>query len=213
MKRAMYAAGTALCLLLLLIVILCAAVTHMGRDGSLYAECFHSFARDTERFGVTADNYDGIAQDLGDYFSGKDAAFPYFNEREITHLSDIRSLFRLFDYAWLLVIPILALAYALSRHVDANGFVGGWGLAALLLCGLAVYIIYDFENAFILMHRLLFTNELWLLDPYTDLLICLMPEGMFSYLAIRLGWAVLPAWLLVPSLAVLMYQIRKTRKV
>ena len=205
-KRILYAAGTALCLLLLLIVIACAAVTHMGRDGKLYAACFHAFARDTERFGVTESDYDGIGRDLGAYFSGEDVGFPYFNQREMTHLSDIRGLFRMFDRAWLLLLLIVPLAFFLARRPDPKGFWMGLGLTAVLLAALAMYIALDFESAFILMHRLLFTNDLWLLNPYTDLLICLMPEEMFIYLAKRLAWIVIPAWLLIPTLAILAYQ-------
>ena len=212
MKRTLYAAGTALCLLLLLAVILCAAVTHIGRDGGLYARCFHAFA-DTGRFDVTADAYAEIGRDLGDFFSGGDVDFSYFNQREITHLSDIKQLFSLLDRAWLLLIVLLPLAYALARHPDGKGFVLGLGLTALLLAALAAYIALDFEGAFILMHRLLFTNDLWLLNPNTDLLICLMPEDMFMYLARRLAWIVIPAWLLAPALAILTYQIRKTKRV
>ena len=73
----------------------------------------------------------------------------------------------------------------------------------LLLAALAAYIALDFESAFILMHRLLFTNDLWLLDPRTDLLICLMPEPMFTFLAGRLALTVIPAWLLIPALVIL----------
>lgn len=211
MRRTLYAAGTVLCLLLLLLLILCAAVTHMGRDGDLYARCFRAFA-DTARFGVSAEEYDGIGQSLGAFFSGEDVEFPYFNQRETAHLSDIRGLFRLFDRAWLLLIPILALAFLLFRHADGRGFLWGLGCTALLLAALAAYIMLDFENAFLLMHRLLFTNDLWLLNPNTDLLICLMPERMFVWLAKRLAWTVIQAWALPPTLAILACTVRKGKR-
>ena len=70
----------------------------------------------------------------------------------------------------------------------------GTVLTALAVGAMATYIALDFEGAFIAMHRLLFTNDLWLLDPRTDLLICLMPEEMFISLAVRLGLYVIPAW-------------------
>ena len=209
MKRTLYAAGTALCLLLLLSVILCAAVTRMGRDGGLYARCFHAFA-DTRRFGVPESDYDGIASDLGDYFSGGAADFPYFNGRERAHLADIRQLFRAFDKAWLLLAAALPLAFALIRRPDAKGFFLGFGLAVLLPGAAALYAALDFENAFILTHRLLFSNDLWLLDPNTDLLICLMPEPMFTFLAGRLAAVVIPAWLLIPTLCILGGKIKRS---
>ncbi|MBQ9196629.1 MAG: DUF1461 domain-containing protein [Clostridia bacterium] len=210
MKRALYAAGTAACLLLLLAAIVCFAAARMGRDGALYARCFHAFAN-TGRFGVPEEAYDGIGQTLGDYFSGMDVDFPYFNQRERTHLSDIRGLFSLMDRGWLLLIPAVLLACALARRPDAGGFMRGLGLTALALGLLAAYIAFDFEDAFILMHRLLFKNDLWLLNPNTDLLICLMPEDMFMYLARLLALWVIPLWLLWPTLAVGIYLVRKGR--
>ena len=210
MKRALYAAATALCLLLLLSLITCAAVTHMGRDGALYARCFHSYAR-TAHMGVDADQYDGIARDVARFLSGQKVNMPYFNGREMQHLADIRALFALFDKAWWLLIAGTALAVPLLRRPDGKGFLIGCGLAALLLFALAAYIALDFEGAFILMHRLLFTNDLWLLDPNTDLLICLMPEPMFIYLAKRLAWTVIPLWLLIPTVAILARQLPRGR--
>ena len=200
MRRAVYALSTALCLVLWLVLVTCAAVTRMGRDGQLYARCFHAFA-DTARLGVPESAYDEIAMSLQEYFSGGDVAFPVFNAREMTHLSDIRDLFRLFDRAWLLLLPLAPLVCWLIKRPDVRGFWLGLGLSALLLGALAAYIALDFESAFILMHRLLFTNDLWLLNPNTDVLICLMPEPMFTFLAGRLALIVLPLWLLPPTAA------------
>ena len=200
MRRAVYALSTALCLVLWLVLVTCAAVTRMGRDGQLYARCFHAFA-DTARLGVPESAYDEIVMSLQEYFSGGDVAFPVFNAREMTHLSDIRDLFRLFDRAWLLLMPLAPLVCWLIKRPDVRGFWLGLGLSTLLLGALAAYIALDFESAFILMHRLLFTNDLWLLNPNTDVLICLMPEPMFTFLAGRLALIVLPLWLLPPTAA------------
>lgn len=211
MRRAVYALSTALCLLLWLVFVTCFAVTRMGRDGQLYARCFHAFA-DTSRFGVPESDYDEIAMSLQEYFSGGDVAFPIFNARETTHLADIRGLFHLFDRAWILLLPLAAMTVWLVRKPDSRGFAWGMGLGLLILGALAAYIALDFENAFILMHRLLFTNDLWLLNPNTDVLICLMPEPMFTFLAGRLAMVVIPAWLILPTAAVGVHMLRTIEK-
>ena len=198
MRRAAYSLAVALCLLLWLAFVACFTAVRMGRDGQLYARCFHAFG-DTARLGVPESAYDQIAMSLAEYFSGGDVAFDVFNQREMTHLSDIRGLFRLFDRAWILLIPLAAMAVALIKKPDPRGFWLGTGLCVLLLGAVATYIALDFENAFILMHRLLFTNDLWLLNPNTDLLICLMPEPMFTFLAGRLALTILPLGLLPPT--------------
>ena len=50
----------------------------------------------------------------------------------------------------------------------------------------------SYALAFVLLHKLLFTNDLWLLNPQTDLLIALMPEGMFMHLALQVLYRLLP---------------------
>lgn len=208
MRRVLYSLGTAVCLLLILIVITCAAVTHMGRDGALYARCFHAYAG-TEHLGVTEDRYDEIAQALAVYLSGDSAEMPYFNEKELTHLNDIRLLFALFDKAWLLLIPAAALVFLLLKRPDPKGLAFGSALAVLILLAIGTCFSVNFEGAFIALHKVLFTNDLWLLAPRTDLLICLMPERMFSALAVQLALTVLPGWLLAATVLAVICVLRK----
>ena len=60
--------------------------------------------------------------------------------------------------------------------------------AVMLVAAVTIVIILacvDFSSLFVLFHKLAFTNDLWLLDPQTDLLIRLMPlEFFISYAAI-----------------------------
>ena len=78
-------------------------------------------------------------------------------------------------------------------------------LAAVTLIIIAACI--DFDSLFVLFHKVAFTNDLWLLDPRTDLLIRLMPiEFFISYAAIIGG-----LWLLgmVGLLVFVTYLIKK----
>ena len=56
----------------------------------------------------------------------------------------------------------------------------------------------DYDRFFTAFHRLAFTNDLWLLNPRTDLLIRLMPEGLFMDLGLW-GLGAAGAWLLILS--------------
>ena len=68
---------------------------------------------------------------------------------------------------------------------------GNWGRAALLgalafvaaIAALGAWGVVDFDSLFTAFHRLLFTNDLWLLDPRTDLLIRICPQSMFMTMA------------------------------
>ena len=57
------------------------------------------------------------------------------------------------------------------------------GVTALL----AGIISTDFTKYFIIFHKIFFTNDLWQLDPRTDLLINIVPEPFFMDTAARIG--------------------------
>ena len=39
-----------------------------------------------------------------------------------------------------------------------------------------------------MFHELFFNNDLWILDPRTELLIRMLPEGFFFDMVVRIGW-------------------------
>ena len=45
----------------------------------------------------------------------------------------------------------------------------------------------DFNKYFLLFHEMFFSNDLWLLNPETDLLIRMLPEGFFLDMVVRIG--------------------------
>lgn len=51
----------------------------------------------------------------------------------------------------------------------------------------ALWAAIDFSGAFTFFHHLLFANDLWLLDPRTDLLIRICPSSMFASMGLRIG--------------------------
>lgn len=104
-----------------------------------------------------------------------------FNNREIDHMRDVR---RLFDWmnrakltAGLLIILIMVSSRKLKTLVMGAIYAGGLSLA--MMGGLFVLMLTDFTAAFIRFHELFFSNDLWLLDPRTDRLIQMLPEGFF----------------------------------
>ena len=44
----------------------------------------------------------------------------------------------------------------------------------------------NFNKYFIMFHHMFFDNDLWLLDPATDLMIRMLPEGFFFDMVIRI---------------------------
>ncbi|MGE3267882.1 MAG: TIGR01906 family membrane protein [Chloroflexota bacterium] len=120
---------------------------------------------------------------------------PLFNEREIHHMEDVRRLFGLAKQARmvaagvLLILPLLGLALGGSAFLPRLGtlLVFG-GIATVTILGLAGLLsLVDFTEAWIKFHEIAFTNDLWMLDPRTDYLIMLYPEGFWFDAVMRIA--------------------------
>ncbi len=121
--------------------------------------------------------------------------FVLFNQREVTHLKDVKGLIRL-DYLVLLGTLIYALGYvavSLFWRKDwrqlAGGVVKGSGLTLALMTALGLGALLDFDQLFLQFHLISFTNELWMLDPTRDYLIMLFPGGFWYDAALFCGLA------------------------
>ena len=232
MRRLSIALLSGLTLLCMLIAGLCLAILRTATNTQLYSAGFAACA-DTQAMNVPASQYDAIAQALSRYFAGKadtpqtqilkGGAFAgAFNEKELQHLSDVRQLFQSLRIIGLilmiavaaLMLTACALAWRskLPAHTLARTVLLGWAGAMVLIGAVALWAAVDFNSLFVL-HRLLFSNELWLMDPQTDLIILLMPESFFVLLSAQLGWLMLRLfWPLGLILAVLLYLSFKPMK-
>ena len=112
----------------------------------------------------------------------------WFNAKEIYHMGDVARLFQMLRVGIAVTLSGAGLLIGLSRgRRFAKASAAGFALWAGLLAALALLIASDFSAAFTAFHEILFTNDLWLLDPRTDLLIRMCPEEMFSAMALRIG--------------------------
>jgi len=135
-------------------------------------------------------------------FTVEGTEYAAFNQKEQQHMADVQDLFRLCRFAswlgWGLV-----LFGGLSAHKKIAWRTFRRTLVAILGVVTAIIILacIDFDSLFVLFHKVAFANDLWLLDPRTDLLIRLMPiEFFISYAAIIGGlWLLGMAGLLVVS--------------
>lgn len=166
----------------------------LARDEKLLLQCFNRYA-ETESFGVQKSDYPLFSAQLSAFFRHETdeanvQAFP-FHDYEVTHLHDVRRLMdgiRTFSILCLIGAIVLITIFRRERFSLLPGFIAFLGLAAAII----LFAVLDFNRIFTLLHELLFTNDLWLLNPQTDLLIALMPEGMFMHLARRVLYGILP---------------------
>ena len=158
--------------------------------------------------GISSDDLTGTARALMGYFDGSTEPFSYrlengqavYGPREVAHLRDVKALLRMGDGIGLIAIASVVAAVWLQRRLGrarqfdalARSMVSG-SLATLgLLASLALLAVTDFSGAFLQFHYLAFSNDLWQLDPRTDNLIRMFPEGFFldATLLIALATAV-----------------------
>ncbi len=118
----------------------------------------------------------------------------FFNEREIAHMEDVRGLFlaaislrRGCAVTAVLLVLFLIASKARLKRVLPSSLCIGTGLFFALIVGLALIISTDFTKYFILFHHIFFRNDLWILDPATDMLINIVPEGFFMDTAARIA--------------------------
>lgn len=118
----------------------------------------------------------------------------FFNEREIAHMEDVRGLFlaaiALRRGCLAVIAACVALLLALKadmKNVLPKMLCVGTGLFFAVLAVLAGIISTNFTKYFIIFHEIFFNNDLWMLDPRTDLLINIVPEPFFVDTAARIG--------------------------
>ncbi len=124
-----------------------------------------------------------------------------FNEREITHMSDVRGLVGkvLLAHA-IALVAILACAVAArvlrARGVARRGLFAGGLLTLVLAATLGLLMLVNFNWFFVQFHEALFTGDTWLF-PDSDTLIRLYPDVFWSdFGGILAGLTVLQALLL-----------------
>ena len=114
----------------------------------------------------------------------------YFHDYEEAHMRDVRDLIRLDTIVMKISFAAAVLITAAGILLrDGEGFCRGILAGLRIMLGifsiLLVWALADFDGLFVTFHRAAFTNDGWLLDPRTDLLIRLMPQRFFISLGIR----------------------------
>ena len=139
----------------------------------------------TQMLDYLIDKKDSLA-DITSTINGE-ANVPFFNAKEIAHMEDVKNLFMrglsLIYICLFISIAFLAiLVYAAKKQallILADSMLVGAVLFLVMILSLSAVIATDFTKYFIIFHEIFFTNDLWMLNPATDRLINMVPEGFF----------------------------------
>jgi len=192
------------------------------------------YAHEYEKNGTYAvvqmetDDLMAVTAHMIDYMRGKEDTLqvdtrvngevrPFFSEREILHMEDVRGLFdagRVIQNVSAALFLVTAAFLIWSRKAGVSAMMKGWRAAALATLGVgvltAVAMVADFDRAFTAFHEIFFNNELWLLDANVDLLVNIVPTPFFMDIAIVIGATfVLVLAVMETSAAVFLRGLRK----
>lgn len=191
-----------------------------------YQKEYEKFGR-PDYIGISMDDLMDVTDRLLDYMKGREpdliiekeiggVSQEVFGERERLHMVDVRGLV-MSAMTLRTVCAVLAAASLIGLGVWkrkgaadwlSRGYLRALAVWGTLLLALGIYLMVDFYDAFIQFHHLFFHNDLWLLDPATDVMINMFPEDFFNDMAMGIVWrAVL--FVLLPAAAGLVWLRRE----
>jgi len=148
--------------------------------------------------GISRSQLDGAADELVRYFNNDAETIrifvqqdsqrvPLFNEREISHLTDVKNLFRTvfraqeasLAFALVFVVAVFIWAAEAPLRVLARILLQASLLTLGLLALFTVLALVGFDELFLRFHLVAFTNDLWKLNPDTDHLIQMFPRDFW----------------------------------
>ncbi len=111
-----------------------------------------------------------------------------FNEKEIAHMVDVKNLYlgaMTFGLICFAICAVICGVIVYFRRVKsimflAKGFIHANFLFLGILAVVGLWAVFDFNSFWTSFHHVFFAgNDLWILDPTTDILIMMVPSQFF----------------------------------
>ncbi len=165
----------------------------------------HQVSRTT---GLVEEQLSEAARQIRDYFNSSEELLDVritvdgtsrelYNSREILHMRDVKELalriYRLQEGAFVYLFLFATLGF----FVLGNDFAGrlrrllfqGSLLTVSLVVLVGLVSLVVFGPLFVLFHELIFSNDLWQLDPRTSYLVAMFPQGFWLDATLLIGIA------------------------
>ena len=163
----------------------------------LYEAGFEKY-RISRASGIDAGDLRQVALDLRSYFNSGEEPLAVrtriyglerdlFNDKEIHHMADVKRLlwgvYVVFALSALCLVALLAWGLVRRRweFLPTLAFRIAWGgaLTVGFLVAFGLVALVGFDALFLLFHKVSFANDFWRLDPRTDYLVLLFPQGFW----------------------------------
>jgi integral membrane protein (TIGR01906 family) len=144
--------------------------------------------------------------ELRDYFNNgddmvdirvkqNDLDTPLFNERETSHLKEVKARFHTQniaqEFSVLYVIAYIAVVALWAREVTIRSLAVqtmlGCALTLAIVGGVGAFSLGGFDQAWFKFHELIFSSEFWKLNPRTDHLIQMFPPAFWQFIVSTVG--------------------------
>ena len=185
--------------------LIAASVAWAVNDPGLYRRGFEKY-NIAVYSGITEEDLVRVGAELRRYFNSSEEPLrvvvpvngmerELYNQREVHHMRDVKGLVR--GVYWMAGITLVFLllvkgaGYYLWRWAFAGqmarlGLYGGLLTLALVLA-VGLFALVGFDSLFLLFHQLSFTNDLWQLNPRTDYLLIMFPQGFWFDATMRIA--------------------------
>jgi len=181
----------------------------------------------SQNTGIKIDQLNQVSDQIKDYFRddqvklevllqqpGKEV-LNLFNQKEIDHMVDVKNLIKttiLFERTGLILLIIFFVFYLFREgYISFYENLKRIMLVSFLIWSILLFLIVfgmivDFNYTFTLFHKIMFTNDLWILDPNSDFLIMIYPQRFF----LEISAAIIILFILINLIIFLsFYSIRK----
>lgn len=167
--------------------------TLLVTNSSLFFSYEFDYNNSMETTGFEKETLMNLSEDIRAYLNGKKdnlvekitdngKEYDTYSSVEITHMEDVKGLYSLGKKLSIVIgIFILLSLYYMNKKRKMFIFLKHSGLIILsFILIISALCIVDFNNMFIIFHKILFKNDFWILS-YDDLLIECFPETFFIH--------------------------------
>ena len=220
--------STLLFVIALPVLLVTTNVRIVASDTAFYERGFREYDA-AETTGVPLPELDRAAREIVAYFendarmlrivverNGEEVAL--FNPDETEHMRDVKDLmrvvYRLNEISVAVVLSFIAGRFLWAGHeslrILARDSLVGVGVGLLAVGAVGAFALTGFDETWNRFHELVFTNDLWRLDPETDRLIQMFPEAFWEEMTYLVGIATIAeaTIITVVSVAILAFGAR-----